>query len=60
MTLKSPRQKAIKRLFALSGNCCSFPKCNISLVDEESEIVTGEICNIKGNKPDSHRYCYIA
>ena len=56
MSLKSPRQKTIKRLFAVSGNYCSFPKCSTSLVDKESGIVTGEICHIKGRKTESPRY----
>ena len=56
MTLTAPRDKAKKRLFAVSGNKCYFPKCNIPLVDLKSGIVSGEICHIKGNKPESPRY----
>ena len=56
MTLSSPRQKTVKRLFAVSGNLCYFPNCGTPLVDEESGTVTGEICHIKGKKQGSPRY----
>jgi hypothetical protein len=56
MKLTNPRLKTIKRLFAVSGNCCYFPNCNTPLVDEERGIITGEICHIKGKKPLSPRY----
>ena len=56
MTLTAPRDKTKKRLFAVSGNKCYFPNCNIALVDLESGTVTGEICHIKGKKPESPRY----
>ncbi len=56
MTLTYPRQKTIKRLFAVSGNQCYFPKCNTPLVDKESGKVTGKICHIKGNRSGAARY----
>lgn len=56
MTLTCPRQKTIKRLFAVSGNQCYFSNCNIPLVDKESGKVTGKICHIKGQKPGAARY----
>ena len=56
MTLTAPRDKTKKRLFAVSGNKCYFLNCNIALVDLESGTVTGEICHIKGKKPESPRY----
>ena len=56
MTLASPRQKTIKRLFAVSGNQCYFPNCKNPLVDKESGKVTGKICHIKGRKPGAARY----
>ncbi len=56
MSLTNPRIKTIKRLFAVSGNCCYFPNCNIPLVDEGSGSVTGEICHIEGKKPASPRH----
>lgn len=56
MTLIYPRRKTIKRLFAVSGNKCYFPKCKTLLVDEESGKVTGKICHIKGNRTGAARY----
>ena len=56
MTLSSPRQKTIKRLFAVSGNQCYLPNCTNPLIHKASGKVTGRICHIKGNKPDGPRY----
>ncbi len=56
MTLNSPRQKTLKRLFAVSGNKCYFPNCNTPLVDKGIGTLTGEICHIKGKKTESSRY----
>lgn len=56
MTLTVPRDKTKKKLFAVSGNKCYFPNCYTPLVDLESGTLTGEICHIKGKKPDSPRY----
>ncbi len=47
--------QTIKRLFAMSGNLCSFPNCKIPIV-EESGTVTGEICHIKAQSPKGPRY----
>ena len=52
--LSAPRTPTVKRLFAVSGNQCAFPKCPQTLVD--GETVTGKICHIKGNKKGSARY----
>lgn len=35
--MKAPRDSTIKRLFALSGNRCAFPKCYTPLVDQTSD-----------------------
>ncbi len=56
MTLQNPRIKTVKRLFAVSGNCCCFPKCKNTLVDKVSGKVTSRICHIKGKKKGSLRY----
>jgi len=48
--------KTTKRLFAVSGHRCAFPKCDVPLVDESSGKVTGKICHIKARKPDGPRY----
>ncbi len=53
--IKNPKQKTIKRLFALSGNICAFLKCTTPVVNEEG-IILGDICHIKGKNPDAPRY----
>lgn len=49
-------EKIIKRLFAVSGNICAFPRCQNNLIDLPSRKVVGEICHIKGKSPKSARY----
>lgn len=41
---KPPTPATVKKLFALSGNQCAFPKCTQALVDEDT--VFGEIAHI--------------
>ena len=53
--MKSPIQKTVKRLFAMSGNRCAFPNCNSPLV-EESGTVTGEIAHIKAVSENGPRF----
>ena len=53
--MKSPLQKTVKRLFALSGNRCAFPNCDSPLV-EESGTVTGEIAHIKAGAENGPRF----
>lgn len=50
-----PAEKTIRRLFALSGNCCAFPGCTLPLV-ESAGTITGEICHIKARSKDGPRY----
>jgi len=47
--------KTLKRLFALSGNQCSFPDCSKPLVNEEN-AKDSNICHIEGANPGSERY----
>jgi hypothetical protein len=54
--MSSPSTKTIKKLCALSGNTCAFPKCTTLLVDEESNSFVGEVCHIEGKRPYSARY----
>lgn len=54
--MSGPSIPTVKRLFAVSGNKCAFPKCSVPLVDPRSGKVTGRICHIKGRKPKSPRY----
>ena len=51
-----PSLKTIKRLFAVSGNRCAFPRCEIPLIDNLSRKVTGKICHIKAKNPSGPRY----
>lgn len=53
--MAAPTLATIKRLFALSGNCCGFPDCTTPLV-EESGTVTGEICHIRAASPKGQRF----
>lgn len=54
--MSGPDTKTIKRLFAVSGNRCAFPKCQSTLVDTDTGKVTGRICHIRGFRPGSSRY----
>ena len=54
--MREPSRPTIKRLFALSGNECAFPKCRLPLVDDASGKVTGRICHIKARRPGKRRY----
>jgi hypothetical protein len=49
-------ESTAKRLFAVSGNECAFPKCTTPLVDAPSGKVTGRICHIKARRPGGPRY----
>jgi hypothetical protein len=51
-----PTARIVKRLFATCGNQCAFPMCHIPMVDPREGTVIGEICHIKGRKPDAKRY----
>ena len=53
--MSAPTLTTIKRLFALSGNRCAFPDCNVPLV-EDSGTVTGEICHIRAANPGGPRF----
>lgn len=44
----------LKRLFALSGNRCAFPRCQVALTDANG--TKGKACHIKGENPTSARY----
>lgn len=53
---KEPSRPTVKRLFAVSGNRCAFPKCTTPLIDSSTGTVVGEICHICGDKPTAARY----
>ncbi|TPJ41050.1 HNH endonuclease [Mesorhizobium sp. B2-7-1] len=54
VSANSPSTSDIKRLFALSGNRCAFPKCNAPMAI--GETLVGEICHIKGARLRSSRH----
>lgn len=47
MRIIRPTQATVKRLYALSGNRCTFPECSSPLVEPDSAKVTDHICYIK-------------
>jgi len=57
MAVSEPTKRV---LFARSGNLCAFPNCNTHLVQEKTgddpPSIVGNICHIKGKKPDAPRY----
>jgi hypothetical protein len=54
MADSGPSKSTLKRLFALSGNRCAFPRCPAALA--QGTTLIGEICHIKGRQPGSARY----
>jgi tetratricopeptide (TPR) repeat protein len=55
MARKAPKLAVIRRLFALSGNECTFPDCSKRLIDEDDEFM-GEVCHIEAAEPLGQRY----
>jgi len=53
--MTKPTEKSIKKLFALSGNICAFPGCDLPMV-ETSGTITGEVCHIKARNTGGSRY----
>lgn len=53
--MAEPSLPTIKRLFAMSGNACAFPGCQVPIV-EKSGVVTGEISHIKAQGVNGPRY----
>jgi hypothetical protein len=53
-SLTGPTTATIKRLFAISGNQCAFPKCASHLVDGRK--VVGKICHIKAQNEGGPRF----
>jgi hypothetical protein len=52
--MDKPKHRDVKRLFALSGNRCAFPKYQAAIAEGTSLI--GEICHIKADKPGGPRF----
>jgi hypothetical protein len=55
MSRLQPKTATVKRLFALSGNQCTFSGCGQRMVSHEG-VVLGEICHIEGAEPGGERY----
>jgi hypothetical protein len=53
--MSEPTEKTIKQLFALSGNICAYPGCQLPIVDP-SGTITGEICHIKARHSGGRRF----
>jgi hypothetical protein len=53
--LGQPTTTTIKRLFALSGNICAFPRCQLPII-ESGGTVTGEICHIHARNSGGPRF----
>lgn len=52
----SPSNPTVKRLYALSGNRCTFPNCPDTMVDRPSGKVTGRVCHIKARSATGPRF----
>ncbi len=46
----------IKKLFALSGNQCAFPDCNVVFVLPERQEIIAQICHIEAAEIGGERY----
>lgn len=53
--MSGPTEKTLKKLFALSGNRCAFPDCQLPIINAEG-IVTGEVCHIKAKSTHGPRH----
>lgn len=49
-----PTEKAVRILFALSGNACAFPQCPSVIV--ANNVCIGDICHIRAHHPLGPRY----
>jgi hypothetical protein len=50
-----PSETTVKRLFAMSGNLCAFPRCALPIVEAVGTI-TGEICHIRARNEGGPRF----
>lgn len=50
-----PSETTVKRLFAMSGNLCAFPRCTLPIVEAVGTI-TGEICHIRARNEGGPRF----
>lgn len=52
---KAPPQTTLRRLYAVSGNVCSWPTCKHPIFDEEGRYVS-ELCHIEAAEKGGERY----
>ena len=45
----------IKKLYALSGNQCAFPKCEVTFLKPEDDDNFSNICHIEDANPSTHK-----
>ena len=45
----------IKRLYALSGNRCAFPDCDVEFLNWEDDTNFSNICHIEDANPNTHK-----
>lgn len=53
-------EKTIKRLYALSGNHCSFHPCSVTLLSSENETNFSNVCHIEAAESGGQRYNSIS
>lgn len=53
--MAEPTEKTIKRLFALSGNICAYPGCQLRIVEDAGTVI-GEICHIRAKQAGGARF----
>lgn len=56
MARLDPTPKTKNRLFALSGNKCAFPDCDVIFVSTENESNISNICHIEAAEEGGERY----
>ncbi|MDR2790467.1 MAG: hypothetical protein LBB59_05780, partial [Campylobacteraceae bacterium] len=56
MARKDITDLTIKRLYALSGNKCAFPDCNVTFVSCENKTNVSTICHIEAAEEGGERY----
>lgn len=54
--MANPTQATIKRLFAQSGEFCTYPTCGRHVIDRTTGAVMVEVCHINARSPGGPRY----
>jgi len=53
---RAPREKTVRKLFAMSLNRCAFPGCDVAMIDPQTMTMIGEVCHIKAASKGGPRY----